>query len=160
MRLLLESVTDYAIYMLDPKGRVVSWNAGAERLKGYTQEEVLGKSFSMFFTSEAVADGLPEKELHIAARDGRFETNAWRQRNGGERFWALVTLTAICGRDGKLGGFAKITRDMTQQKLLQESQAKLTAELEERVKERTFQLQTTIGELRVKNEEIKRSSAS
>jgi two-component sensor histidine kinase len=108
----------------------------------------------MFFTSEAVADGLPEKELHIAARDGRFETNAWRQRNGGERFWALVTLTAIRGRDGKLGGFAKITRDMTQQKLLQESQAKLTAELEERVKERTFQLQTTIGELRVKNEEI------
>jgi PAS domain S-box-containing protein len=153
-RLLLESVTDYAIYMLDPQGRVVTWNAGAERLKGYVQEEVLGRDFSIFFTPEAIAAGLPKKELDLAARDGRFETYDWRIRKKGERFWALVTLTAIRKRNGELDGFAKVTRDMTSQKLLQESQEKLATELEDRVKERTWQLQTKNEELRVKTEEI------
>jgi PAS domain S-box-containing protein len=154
MRLLLESVVDYAIYMLDTQGRIATWNAGAERLKGYTSDEVLGRHFSMFFTPKAVAAGLPEKALVIAASDGRFECYDWRQRKGGERFWALVTLTVIHGQSGTLDRFAVITRDMTTQKLLQESQAKQTIALEARVKERTLQLETTNKELRIKNEEV------
>jgi PAS domain S-box-containing protein len=86
MRLLLESVTDYAIYLLDPHGCVVTWNVGAERSNGYRHEEVLGKNFSMFFVPEAVAAGLPAKELAAASRDGRFEIQDWRQRKGGARF--------------------------------------------------------------------------
>ena len=115
-QLLVESVTDYAIYMVDPEGRVASWNMGAERLKGYKAGEVLGRDFSMFFLPEAVEAGVPAQELEAAARDGRYETADWRLRKDGRRFWALVTLTAIHGSNGGLLGFAKITRDMTAQK--------------------------------------------
>lgn len=151
---LAQNVSDYAIYLLDPRGRIVTWNVGAERLKGYTQEEVLSRSFSMFFPTEAVAAGLPEKELAAAARDGRFETQDWRQRKGGERFWALVTLTAIRRSNGELHGFAKITRDMTSQKLLEDGHERLALELEKRVEERTWQLVCIADELRVKNQKI------
>jgi PAS domain S-box-containing protein len=115
-RFLVEAVIDYAIYMLDPEGRVLTWNAGAERNKGYRADEVLGKNFSMFFLPEDVAAGLPEQELEIAEREGRFAGDGWRLRKNGTKFWAQVTLTAICGPDGKLRGFAKVTRDMTAQK--------------------------------------------
>jgi PAS domain S-box-containing protein len=154
LRLLVENVTDYAIYMLDPSGRVVTWNLGAERLKGYRQEEVLGKNFSMFFLPEGIETNEPEMELEAAARDGRFEVETWRQRKSGEKFWALVCLTAIRNPAGDLIGFAKVTRDMTAQKTFQEAQVKLAIELEERVRERTWQLESSVEELRTKNEEI------
>jgi PAS domain S-box-containing protein len=154
MRLLLESVSDYAIYLLDPQGCVVTWNVGAEHSKGYKQEEVLGRNFSMFFVPEAVEAGVPAKELEAAARDGRFEIQEWRQRKGGARFWALASLTAIRSAAGELLGFAKITRDLTTQKALEEAQAKLALDLDQRVKERTCQLEAIVNELRTKNEEI------
>jgi len=115
-RLLVEAVTDYAIYLLNAQGCVLTWNAGAERSKGYRADEVLGKNFSMFFLPEDVAAGLPARELATAEREGRFALDGWRLRKDGTRFWAQVTLTAIYEPDGKLHGFAKVTRDMTAQK--------------------------------------------
>jgi PAS domain S-box-containing protein len=128
-RLLVEAVTDYAIYMLDPEGRVLTWNSGAERSKGYKAEEVLGKNFSIFFVPEDVAAGLPAQELAIADREGRYAVDGWRLRKDGSRFWAQVTLTAMCGPDGKLRGFAKVTRDMTAQKEAEMAIRALNAEL-------------------------------
>ena len=129
-QLLVESVTDYAIFMVDPEGRVASWNIGAERLKGYRAEEVLGRDFSMFFCPEAVEAGVPSQELEAASFGGRYETVGWRLRKDGRRFWALVTLTAIHGSDGELLGFAKITRDMTAQKESEDALKSLNAQLE------------------------------
>jgi PAS domain S-box-containing protein len=129
-RLLVEPVKEYAIYMLDPEGRVVTWNEGAERSKGYRAEEVLGRNFSMFFLPEDVEAGLPAQELAAASREGRYETEAWRMRKDGRRFWALVTLTAIRGLDGALRGFAKVTRDMTTHKDAVEAMRGLNAQLE------------------------------
>jgi PAS domain S-box-containing protein len=116
--LLISSVIDYAIYMLDPTGRVVSWNPGAERIKGYTAEEIIGQHFSRFYTEEDRADGIPAKALKTAAETGRFTAEAWRVRKDGTRFWAAVVIDPII-RDGKLIGFAKITRDMTEQRAAQ-----------------------------------------
>jgi PAS domain S-box-containing protein len=112
--LLIKGVVDYAIYLLDPKGHVVSWNPGAERIKGYTADEIVGAHFSRFYTDEDRAAGVPENALKIAAESGRFTTEAWRRRKDGSRFWALVAIDAI-RRGGRLIGFAKITRDMTEQ---------------------------------------------
>ncbi len=120
-QLLVDSVTDYAIYMLDPEGHVVTWNAGAERSKGYKPEEILGKNFSIFFLPEDVAAGLPEDELATAESLGRYETEAWRVRKDGTKYWALVTLTAIRDKSGELRGFAKVTRDMSAQKTAEEA---------------------------------------
>jgi PAS domain S-box-containing protein len=128
--LLVKSVTDYAIYMLDPKGRVTSWNLGAERSKGYKAGEVLGRNFSMFFPPEAVKAGAPAQQLASAARDGRYETEEWRLGKDGSRNWALVTLTSIRGSKGELQGFANITRDMTEQKRAQDALKELNAQLE------------------------------
>ena len=114
--MLVENVTDYAIYMLNAEGRVASWNVGAERSKGYKAEEVLGRNFSMFFVPDAVAAGEPAQELAAAALEGRYEKGGWRLRKDGSRFWALVSLTAIRRSNGELLGFAKVTRDMTTQK--------------------------------------------
>jgi PAS domain S-box-containing protein len=154
LRLLVESVTDYGIYMLDPEGGVVTWGVGAERSMGYRADEVLGRNFSMFFRPEDVAAGLPEKELASAGHDGRFEVEAWRRRKDGSTFWAQVTLTAIHGPRGELRGFAKVTRDMTRQKQFENSLERLAADLEDRVAERTRQLESTVAELRRKNEEV------
>jgi len=129
-RLLVESVTDYAIYMLDPEGRIVTWNMGAERLKGYKAEEVLERNYSIFFVPEDAETGLPAQELATAALEGRYETHAWRRRKDGTKFWALVTLTAIRGPEGELHGFAKVTRDMTAQKAAEEAARSHNAELE------------------------------
>ena len=129
-RLLVECVADYAIYMLDPKGQVVTWNEGAERSKGYKAEEIQGKNYSIFFLPEDAKVGLPTRELMAAARDGRYETEAWRRRKDGTKFWALVTLTAIRGPEGELRGFAKVTRDMTAQKASEEVLRRQNAELE------------------------------
>ena len=112
--LLIQSVMDYAIYMLDPDGRVVSWNPGAERIKGYSAEEIIGQHFSCFYTEEDRAAGVPWQALRTAAETGRFTAEAWRMRKDGSRFWAAVVIDPI-RRDGRLVGFAKVTRDMTEQ---------------------------------------------
>jgi PAS domain S-box-containing protein len=122
-RLLLENVTDYAIYMLDVQGLVVSWNPGAQAIKGYTADEVLGKHFSMFFTESDREAAEPEREL-LAAVDGRSSVEGWRLRKNGERFWAGVVLTAI--RDGdRLVGFAKVTRDLSERRAHEEQRIRL-----------------------------------
>ena len=115
-RLLVEGVTDYAIYMLDPSGRVSSWNAGAARIKGYRQDEIVGEHFSRFYTDEDRAAGEPERALATAIRDGRFENEAWRVRKDGSHFWAHVVIDAIRDEQGELIGFAKVTRDITERR--------------------------------------------
>ncbi|EJM63129.1 PAS domain S-box [Pseudomonas sp. GM50] len=113
-RLLVQSVTDYAIYMLAPDGRVTNWNLGAQRIKGYRPEEVIGQHFSMFYTPEDREAGEPQRALEIATREGRFENKAWRMRKDGTRFFAHVVVDPIWGETGTLLGFAKITRDITE----------------------------------------------
>jgi PAS domain S-box-containing protein len=112
--LLVESVKDYAIFMLDPDGRVASWNRGAERLKGYSSREIIGQHFSRFYSPADIQDGKPERELVVARTEGRFEEEAWRVRKDGSRFLANVLITAVLDKDGKLVGFAKVTRDVTE----------------------------------------------
>jgi hypothetical protein len=129
-QLLVDSVTDYAIYMLDPEGRVVTWNVGAERSKGYKAEEILGRNFSLFFSPEDAAAGLPADELLKAAHEGRYECEAWRVRKDGSKFWALITLTAVRDPRGELRGFAKVTRDLTAQKTAEEALRSRNAQLE------------------------------
>jgi PAS domain S-box-containing protein len=118
-RLLVEAVEDYAIFMLDPEGRVTTWNAGAERIKQYSAAEVLGQHFSIFYTHEDRAAAKPEHSLEKATQLGRYEQEGWRLRKDGTRFWANVTLTAIRNRDGQLLGFAKITRDVSERKRME-----------------------------------------
>lgn len=118
-RLLVEGVTDYAIFMIDPDGRVANWNAGAERIKGYTADEILGSHFSRFYTPEDRDAGLPEIALEAARRDGRFESEGWRCRKDGGRFWASAVLDAIHDETGTLVGFAKITRDLSERRAAQ-----------------------------------------
>ena len=115
-RLLVEGVQDYAIFALDPKGYVLSWNAGAERVKGYTADEVIGKHFSLFYPRDLVTQRFPDFELRTAANTGRFEDEGWRIRKDGTRFWANVIITALRGVDGTLIGFAKVTRDLTRRR--------------------------------------------
>jgi PAS domain S-box-containing protein len=113
-RLLVQSVGDYAIYMLDAEGHITNWNLGAERIKGYSPDEVIGRHFSMFYTDEDRAAGLPAYALATAAREGRFEREGWRVRKDGTRFWANVVVDPIRDSSGKLIGFAKVTRDVTE----------------------------------------------
>jgi len=119
-RLLIDAVTDYAIYMLDVDGRVVSWNAGAKRFKGYEESEIIGQHFSRFYTPEDFAAGMPQRTLDQAA-SGRFEGEGWRMRKDGSRFWCHVVVDPIRSPSGELLGFAKITRDLTERKLAEES---------------------------------------
>lgn len=114
-RLLVESITDYAVYMLDHTGVIASWNPGAQRFKGYTTEEIIGSHFSLFYTEEDRLAGLPARGLEIAASQGRFETEGWRVRNDGSKFWAHVIIDPIRDAQGALTGFAKVTRDITDQ---------------------------------------------
>jgi PAS domain S-box-containing protein len=115
-RRLVQGVTDYAIYMLDPEGRVSSWNSGAQRIKGYAPDEIVGEHFSRFYTLEDRAKGEPSRGLAMAVREGRFENEGWRVRKDGARFWAHIVLDAIRDEDGELIGFAKITRDITERR--------------------------------------------
>ena len=115
-RLLVQGVTDYAIYMLDPDGRITNWNIGGERIKGYSESEIIGKHFSIFYTEEDRARGEPNRTITTAAREGRFEGEGWRVRRDGTHFWAGVVVDRILDRDGRLVGFAKITRDLTDKK--------------------------------------------
>src|SRR5580704_14634320 len=115
-RLLVDAVSDYALLMLDPSGNVVSWNTGAERIKGYKADEIIGRHFSCFYLPEAIARGHPEAELRIAATEGRYTEEGWRVRKDGSRFLAEVVITAIRNNNGELTGFAKVTRDVSEQK--------------------------------------------
>ena len=139
--LLVQSVTDYAIYMLDPQGNVATWNAGAQRIKGYTAEEIIGTHFSRFYTEEDRAAGEPGRALMTAEREGRFEKEGWRQRKDGTRFLAHVVIDLIRSSDGTIRGFAKITRDITERR---ETERKL-----QQAREALFQSQKmdAIGQL-------------
>lgn len=119
-RLLIDAVVDYAIYMLDPDGVISSWNAGARRFKGYEEAEILGQHFSRFYTEEDRFKGLPQRALDTAAREGRFEGEGWRVRKDGTRFWCHVVIDPIYDPSGRLLGFAKITRDLTERKMAEE----------------------------------------
>ena len=120
-RLLVQGVTDYAIYMLSPEGTVSNWNVGAERIKGYSQDEIVGSHFSRFYTDEDRESGRPQRALEAARREGRYEAEAWRVRKDGTRFWAHVVIDAIHDEQGRLLGFAKITRDLTEKKQAEEA---------------------------------------
>jgi PAS domain S-box-containing protein len=115
-RMLIEAVTDYAIYMLDPKGTVTSWNPGAKRFKGYDESEIVGENFSRFYTEEDRKTGLPQRALETAEREGKFEQEGWRVRKDGTQFWAFVVIDPIRDSAGRLIGFAKITRDLTERR--------------------------------------------
>lgn len=121
LQLLLEAVTDYAIYLLDLKGNIISWNTGARRIKGYTADEIIGQNFSRFFTDEDRAAGKPERALQTAKTVGRFEDEAWRVRKDGSRFWALAVLDTVRSEDGEVIGFAKVTRDLTERRAAQDA---------------------------------------
>jgi PAS domain S-box-containing protein len=118
-RLMVENVADYAIFMLDADGRIVSWNVGAERIKGYRADEILGRHFSEFYPPEAIERGYPKYELTVAAERGRFENVGWRVRKDGSRFWADVVITALRDDNDRLRGFSKITRDLTERKRME-----------------------------------------
>jgi PAS domain S-box-containing protein len=117
-RLLIEGVRDYAIYMLDPTGRVATWNAGAERIKGYVASEIIGQSFATFYPPEFIASGRPAHHLEIASSTGKFEEEGWRVRRDGTRFWASVVITPLRNDEGQLVGFTKVTRDLTERRAL------------------------------------------
>jgi PAS domain S-box-containing protein len=141
-RLLVESVKDYAIFILDPQGHVSTWNAGAERIKGYAASQIIGKHFSTFYPPEIAAAGQCELELEIAKAEGRFEEEGWRLRQDGSRFWANVTITALRNPEGLLVGFAKVTRDLTERKAAEENLRVLAAQkaaLTEKVRTQEFQ---------------------
>lgn len=141
LRVLIDSVHDYAIYMLDPKGIVISWNSGAQRFKGYRASEIIGQHFSRFFTEEDVRQGLPGRGLATALAEGRFEAEGWRVRKDGRHFWASVVVEPVRDDDGTLIGFAKVTRDITERRQAQQA-------LEE-AREALFQAQKleTVGRL-------------
>jgi PAS domain S-box-containing protein len=119
-RLFVGGVTDYAIFMLNTEGVITNWNAGAERIKGYRAEEIIGQHFSVFYSPKDQEDGIPQRALATAAQDGRFETEGWRIRKDGSRFWANVVIDAVKDDVGDLIGFAKITRDMTERRAMDE----------------------------------------
>ena len=128
-RRMVEAVKDYALFMLDPEGRVVTWNAGAERMKGYTASEILGEHFSRFYTPEDIAAGKPQQELAIAKEQGKYAEEGWRVRQDGSHFWAHMTITSVHDAAGQLRGFAKITRDITESKQTEEQLQKLNRTL-------------------------------
>jgi PAS domain S-box-containing protein len=156
-RLLVQSVREYAIFQLDPLGQVVSWNSGAERLKGYRPEEVIGKQISMFYPPEDVKNGKPARFLAEAAQRGQSEDQGWRIRKDGSRFWAYVVVTALRNAEGILQGFAKVTRDMTDMHGKEESLEKANELLELRVKQRTAVLNRVNHELRTEIAERQRA---
>ena len=134
LRLLVGSVEDYAIFMLDPGGHIATWNLGAQRIKGYQPSEIIGKHFSVFYPPEDIANGKPEFELEVAERDGSAEDEGWRLRKDGTRFWANVVITAVRDATGTLRGFAKVTRDVTERKAAEETRRALLEQREARLR--------------------------
>jgi len=165
--LLVDSVRDYAIFVLSPDGNVLTWNQGAQALKGYSREEIIGQHFSKFYLPEAVQSGWPTRELTMAEKEGRFADEGWRVRKDGSAFWASVMITALRDSRGQLSGFAKITRDMTEQRNTAERINNLNRELRKKITEldesrrivelRTLELQKLSAEvLHVQDEERRR----
>ncbi len=166
-RLLVESVKDYAIFLLDPDGNVATWNQGAERIKGYAADEIIGQHFSRFYPQDARESRWPERELEIARKEGRFADEGVRVRKDGSTFWASVVITALRDASGDLRGFSKVTRDLTERRTMEEKTRLLNKELRRRVTEllesqrlvelRTLELQRLSGELlNVQDEERRR----
>jgi PAS domain S-box-containing protein len=165
-RLLVESIRDYAVFALDPEGRILTWNPGAQAMKGYTRDEIIGKHFSKFYLPEAVANGWPERELMLARNEGRFADEGWRVRKDGTSFWASVTITPLTSIDGKLTGFAKVTQDLTDRRHAEERVQALNRELRQHVIEldesrrvielRTLELQKLSARLLVIQDEERR----
>jgi PAS domain S-box-containing protein len=150
-RLLVEGVKDYAIFMLDPDGKVASWNEGAHRIKGYHHKEIVGHHFSIFYPEEDLKRSKPERELEIAQQEGSYEEEGWRVRKDGSRFWASVLITALWDEAGGLRGFAKVTRDITERKRAEEEIQQLNETLEE--------LKDLVGKLVLGQEEEQRRVA-
>lgn len=159
-RLLVEGVKDYAIIMLNPAGRIVSWNIGAERIQQYQASEILGKHISCFYTQKDIELGKPLHGLEIAALQGRFEDEGWRIRKDGSKFWANVVITALRDDHGRLSGFVRVTRDITERKLAEEELQKAHDELEKRVAQRTAQLTRTNELLKQEIAEHERTEAA
>jgi PAS domain S-box-containing protein len=134
-RLLVEGVKDYGIFMLNPDGCVASWNAGAERIKGYRAEEIIGQHFSRFYTPEDLEHGKPDRALGVAMAEGRYEEEGWRVRKDGSQFWADVLITALRDGAGELKGFAKVTRDITEHQRAEDRIRHLNDELKQRILE-------------------------
>jgi PAS domain S-box-containing protein len=166
-RLLVDSVKDYAIFLLDKDGRVATWNQGAERIKGYKANDIVGEHFSRFYPKEARESRWPDRELEIAAKEGRFVDEGLRVRSDGSTFWAYVVITALRDETGELRGFSKVTRDLSERRALEERTRQLNKELRARVTEllesqrqvelRTLELQKLSGELlHVQDEERRR----
>jgi len=143
-RLLVEGVKDYAIFMLDPRGHITTWNEGARRIKGYEAEEIIGEHFSVFYTGEDVERAHPEEELRIATAEGQYEEEGIRVRKDGSTFWASVLITALRDEDGELRGFAKVTRDITARKEAEERERLLAQERAAR--ERTTDILESISD--------------
>ncbi len=147
-QLLVSAVRDYAIFMLDAKGNVATWNIGAQRIKQYAPAEIIGRHFSTFYTEEDKGDGKPERELASAREQGSVEDEGWRVRKDGSRFWASVVITAVYDAQGTLRGFAKVTRDITDRKnaeetqraLIEQREARLQAEEEQRLAEASYHI--------------------
>lgn len=146
-RQLFDGVKDYAIYMLDPEGRVLSWNAGAERVKGYSSEEIVGKNFACFYTAQDRALGRPAQELQQAITNGRFAEQGLRVRKDGAEFWAYKIITPMYDDAHKLRGFSVVARDVTERKRAEDEIRNLTADLENRVRERTQELEASNKEM-------------
>ena len=159
-RLLVEGVKDYAIFMIDPKGHVLSWNLGAEIVKGYRADEIIGRSAEIFYTEEAKRNKKFSQLLETAAAKGRVEDENWRVRKDGSLFWANIIITALYDRSGQLRGFATVTRDLSERKRAEEDLRLAHQGLEERVKERTRELQEMNRLLNAKNEELEHSKES
>ena len=147
-KILVDGVRDYAIFMLDGNGRVTTWNSGAERLKGYKADEIIGKDFSIFYTEEARQAGHPKRLLETALREGRCEEENWRVRKDGTRFWASVIITAIRNESGTLIGFAKVTRDLTERRLAEEKREAERHEAERVLRESEEMFRLLVDEVR------------
>jgi PAS domain S-box-containing protein len=143
-RMLVEQVTDYAIFMLDEQGRIISWNKGAERIKGYAPNEVIGKYFSIFYSDEDNLNGKPAMELKVARKTGKYEEEGWRKRKDGSRFWANVVITSVYNKRGEIMGFSKVTRDLTERK-----------RAERELKESHDRYRMLADELKIINEELR-----
>lgn len=157
-RLLVQEVRDYAIFLLDLEGNVNSWNEGAERIKGYRADEIIGKPLSLFYPKQEIENGKPFKNLAAALRDGRFEDEGWRIRKDGSRFWANVVITRIQDDLGKVIGFSKITRDLTERRETENKIKRMNEDLEHRVKERTAELQAANEALKQRTKEAEEAS--